>query len=408
LSGKGIFEYSDTLQVFKSYGFSYQVHPNIDGKWVPSLFYKYHFDQENGKNVKTSRHINWSGTEMELSTLPFTSIELYSYNEKNLIDTIELRSVYPHGLETSYALHIHEYNSVEQLTKVNTYSRHIGADTMYLDDEIIYKHNSKGDLEYMVGYVNSSIHGRISNDSTHFSYNAQGQLEVKEEFLKRGNGSWFLRFIYTYINYPNGQPDTVLIDKYNLIDLELDSHFEEKYEQQATGDSGRMDANLWRDGEALGAAYGYYPENDPEIANDRVRYPEAYAENRKWNNMLLSEQAYNNYAFVQKPADHFPHRPFARYYFYSEIDRTGAKDVLPQSAISIYPNPASATIRFDREGSHSAESFDLRIYNGAGEQVRTGTHQWGKDYTVADLPAGVYFYQLEDQTRMWAGRFVKL
>jgi len=236
---------------------------------------------------------------------------------------------------------------------------------------------------------------------THFSYNMLGQRVRNEEFLKLGDDSWFLLYDYKYSNYPNGQPDTVLIDKYNILDFSLDSHFEEYHTQQASGDPGNMDALLWRDGQALGPAYGYYQENDPDIANDRVHYPEAYAENRKWNNMILSEQAYNNYAFVQKPVNHLPYRPFARYYFYSEIDRTGAKDVLPQYSISIYPNPASETIRFSQDGSLSAEAFVFRLYNAEGQIVRSGKHHWAKDYSVADLPAGVYFFRLEQQLELW-------
>jgi hypothetical protein len=77
----------------------------------------------------------------------------------------------------------------------------------------------------------------------------------------------------------------------------------------------------------------------------------------------------------------------------------------PSKSYSVYPNPVSdiLTIEIDYEAITGAQrfiqapTFDIRLYNQLGNQVRQTTTKSGSvQFNVSNLPDGIYFLHIND------------
>ncbi len=93
------------------------------------------------------------------------------------------------------------------------------------------------------------------------------------------------------------------------------------------------------------------------------------------------------------------------YYFFDEICVSRSPDCLTvginhlaQSAISLFPNPASDWLQI----TGVEQDARVRVFTATGQLALT--HQWaanGQHIDVSSLPAGIYYAEIETKTKHW-------
>jgi len=75
--------------------------------------------------------------------------------------------------------------------------------------------------------------------------------------------------------------------------------------------------------------------------------------------------------------------------------------------VSIYPNPASLTIRIDLPVKRKKQSFDYRIYNDTGQLIRKERISENGSIDISALQEGIYYVHLSNDETTFTGKFVK-
>jgi hypothetical protein len=67
-----------------------------------------------------------------------------------------------------------------------------------------------------------------------------------------------------------------------------------------------------------------------------------------------------------------------------------------KSVLSIFPNPATEFISVN---DHTDQVGEIAIYNMVGRRIKLFEFVKGENYSVADLPKGMYLVQLIDKAK---------
>jgi len=401
--GRSLFEYSDTVLIEKQSVLLYDLASHIDGRWQGSNYYKYKLDPTTGQLKERTRQ-QLPSDEFVQDSFPVTIRHIYSYNSENLLDTIWEGNDYAISVDTISAIYSYKYDSLNRLDKIRKFGRFSAMETtMLLKEENSYNYNDNGQVDYYVEntYIPS---GPTSKDSTHYHYDDQGYL-IKEEYF-----TYYMNwptYLYEYDNYLSGQPESVYVHSWFARDTALYYYSEESWKLQNTGDPGNMTATVWRGGQFLGTVYGSTLENDRNIPNEQVIYPFPYAYNSKYNNMILYESSFNDHFFTFI-VDHTV-RPYGIRYFYTNLDDSSTSDLAAGDLqVKAFPNPAMEVLSFVSTDLVHQQDFHLKIYNTAGQLASSAQHNWNENYSITELEAGIYFYQIEQDGMIGSGRFVKL
>lgn len=110
----------------------------------------------------------------------------------------------------------------------------------------------------------------------------------------------------------------------------------------------------------------------------------------------------NNSMYLALSADH----AFA---FTPSGGTTGISEDVETPSVSVYPNPATSTLRFEMNGAFAWEDVVVRIHDQLGREVFSARpDQRGRALDVSSLRPGPYIYSMEVPGMMPAkGLFVK-
>ncbi len=147
--------HSDTLEIIKGHSNDTEL----------GSFFKYRKDKTTGNLVQSSLHTQWSGSELEIDTITTGKFLNYYYNEKNLVDSIETRSI-GNGLNLNTHLTTLEYDNFDRLVLSSFYGRDIEHDTLFLGWALKYNYQNNF-LESILEFDNHNTEGWIVSDSTH-------------------------------------------------------------------------------------------------------------------------------------------------------------------------------------------------------------------------------------------------
>lgn len=403
--GRSLYEYSDTLLIERASVLLYDIASHVDGRWQGSNFDRYKLNPVTGQLNELTRQ--WlPRDESTLDSLPLTYRLKYSYNSHGLLDTLDESRELFIPIDAVSSRFTYQYDGLNRLTDSYVFT-YAFPDTLILDRFFQYGYDTDDRLQFHNYYSVSSIDGsNIKIDSTHYHYDEQGYL-VREEYFTGIRD--FPSTEYDYTNSASGQPDTVVVKSWNSTGEYLRYNSEESYQLQESGDLGNMTAVAWRNGQYVGTAYGSRRDNDPDISNEQVIYPVPYAYNSKYNNMILSESSFNDYFFVGQYFIDHTERPYGISYFYTNLDESSTVDH-PDNNLKIkaVPNPATEELSFIVSDFAQQQDCHLKIYDLAGHLVSSAQHNWRESYSIADLEAGIYFFQIEQAGKVGVGRFVKL
>lgn len=83
---------------------------------------------------------------------------------------------------------------------------------------------------------------------------------------------------------------------------------------------------------------------------------------------------------------------------------TRAEDLIIDNSIRIYPNPASDMLKVQLPKEYVSKS--IQIYNSLGYLVKRETLNQSNSIEIKDLPNGIYFLKLDNQSQYY-GKFIK-
>lgn len=115
------------------------------------------------------------------------------------------------------------------------------------------------------------------------------------------------------------------------------------------------------------------------------------------------------------PYGHGPQGDVVRIYNYVRLVRdagsgTGFIEINKTNAIEVFPNPAveNINIRIDDDGP---TVVNIRIYDLMGHEVKVWNIEnpmySSVQYSVSDLPAGIYFIVVDSNQKIHTGKFIK-
>ena len=394
---KNIFSYSDTLEINKFYSL-------ING-CAPSIFHKQTLDPATGNPTSFSFHENWDGSELAFDTLKPLILRLFQYNDKQLLEKMESRSLLGYGLDFSELEHYYSYDSLDNLISRKDFRRDFETDSLSLTRERRYEYNKVGLLEFVGSYPPpESINHNIPDDSFRYNYDSLGRvIEIRDE-IHYSIDSIFL-FHHSLFSYNDlqGTKHEHLIP-FNFISP-LSHDFSRHYTFHANGDPLTIDTwfrePFYNELDSL-RAWGYIRAFN-DLPNQNIQYPEYLAEHRLWKNGIKFERAYNNYLvpFNGKPADPDGYQID---FFYTDLSLSSTDYNREELDVSIFPNPAQNSIRIQTDDI--VGSLALQLYDINGRQVLQQVVASGNDMDIATLTKGIYVYKLSNDTGSATGKLV--
>ena len=394
---KNIFSYSDTLEINKFYSL-------ING-CAPSIFHKHTLDRTTGKPTSFSIHDNWDGSELAFDILKPKTLTLFQYNEKQLLEKVEFRTLLVHGLDFSQIEHYYSYDSLDNLISRKDFRRDFETDSLSLTRERRYDYNKQGLLEFVGSYPPpESINHNLPGDSFRYRYDSLGRVvEIRDEF-HFSTDSIFLHHhsIFKYNDLEQTKQEIITPANFSAP---LSYDFSRHYTFHTNGDPLVIDTwarePFYNVLDSL-KAWGYIRAYN-NISNQNIQYPEYLAEHRLWKNGIKFERAYNNYVvpFCGQPADPDGYQID---FFYTDLSLSSTDDNREELDVSIFPNPAQNSISIQTDDI--VGSLSLQLYDINGRQILQQAVSSGNDVDIATLTKGIYVYKLSNDTGSATGKLV--
>jgi len=378
---KDVFSYSDSMETVKVYG--------LDFDWFPSNILKYQLNSS-GQVSQYSFHPNWNGSDLAIDTLPADIIETYSYNNENLLSSIERRATNPFGLEKARLIFTYEYDSLQQLVSEKLFLRNLISDTLAISLEYLYSYLGNSNLESIVEYRFTNSLGFVARDSIHFIYNDQRHLVEKQEFFLNADSSWFQNFNHLYTYNESGKTNEIKIQGFDgnnntavpFCVIEDFWHSENEL-TQIFGDK-------YENGTFQGEAYGYEWRYNTEVDNDLVQYPIMLQDLEDLNKMIISEDAYN-FGLVPLEINFYDYRYD---YFYRILKPSSLNEINSDTQL-VYPCPAQDYIIL--ELPMDSKGLTITLFNLNGVSVHHERVSETTRIDISTLPAGLYVYKIASQ-----------
>ena len=233
LTGKDVFQYSDSLEIVKVY--------NDPRNWTPLTFRKYFFDPKTKKLDRLSLHAPWDGSDIQLDTLSPYRVMNYFYNGNGLLSSTKSRNIENGSIESYDTEFYLFYDNSELLSKTMLFRKN-NADSLVLSGEVFYYHDSLNRLESITQYLRG-----IALDSIVYYYNQNDHIDLKEEY--RGASSELLHMRHFYKYLPDGSLDVITKQEYLRDENSpLDEFIEELYHYQTGGDPRSIDNYIVQEG----------------------------------------------------------------------------------------------------------------------------------------------------------------
>lgn len=96
---------------------------------------------------------------------------------------------------------------------------------------------------------------------------------------------------------------------------------------------------------------------------------------------------------------------FSPFAVFDENTTLSVDDVVANTNISLYPNPATDVINISVDGSNS--NMNAEIYNVSGQMVYQGAVQNNSSINISNLPDGMYYIKLNGETANGTQKFIK-
>ena len=93
-------------------------------------------------------------------------------------------------------------------------------------------------------------------------------------------------------------------------------------------------------------------------------------------------------------------------YKYAGAPLVGVRTPATLTSLSVSPNPASSTIRFDFEGSDAVPNVMVTVTDASGHVLLSGTTT-ERQLDISSLPAGAFFLKIESDGKTGVAAFVK-
>jgi|GEM_PF-3466565 len=324
--------------------------------------------------------------------------------------------------------------------KVKLYSYYLPTEDggEFLLSTYDHLYNSDGKLSELL-YYSYEDGGLKLQDHTYYHYEKDLLKEVIDK-TKNEDELWVTQDSTVYQYYPNLNLKS--ITNYYGKDIGRNDNFNITYLYEYNNENQLVGDHVYRnseydDGELRITRFITYNNYDPlgnlilstnytsfTLTDSIISSEEYYTYNLDFTSAETQFPKPNAFYFNQDILDRSPVYPIKTYerygyeqgenpgledreeYFYSDIKTSTQEDLVTQLSISIFPNPAGdfVQVHFD----NNSLPCDISITDVNGKRVvDVQDYRSGHDIDVAELEAGVYFYQVKHKDGQASGQFVK-
>lgn len=337
-----------------------------------------------------------------------TSYFLYDwdYNENKWIEDYQLAFTYDAGRniieDLSYTWDLinnqwiadykeeYAYTENNRLTTITSYNREQTTNSWvpYYKDEYAYTTNLQSINSYL---WDIQLGDWVISYKTEFQYDAEEKLILETSFdWEPIAGIWKNSDKLEYFYSADAKLESLIlsfwyIDSWDLTEKEQFSYNAEGdlilhtvFEPGITPDNWIQE---YKEENEFNQQFSYNELLIPEIFNNNALY---------FNHMLTQLSGYEYYEGTWEYLGKLT-------FFYSETDIAGIQDKQSVESV-VFPNPASDQLCFS--WNETTPSFNLEIYNTAGELVLNQRIENKSSVSITNLPEGLYLYKLSDNENL--------
>lgn len=124
--------------------------------------------------------------------------------------------------------------------------------------------------------------------------------------------------------------------------------------------------------------------------------------NGSWDTQAASAATMSGSMYSMTRAGITSFSPFA---VFDENTTLSVNEVVANTHISLYPNPANDVINISVQGNNN--DMNARIYNVSGQMVYQTAVQSNSSINISNLPSGMYYIKLDGETANGMQKFIK-
>jgi hypothetical protein len=275
--------------------------------------------------------------------------------------------------------------------------------------------DANGNETSYIGYFwAESSNDWIPSVKEDYIYDTNGKVTLinNYDWYETSNSQWIAYMKREYSYDINGDINSVIYFNRDTANTQWNAYMKEEYAYN-TGDSKTLALVNYFNWDIANTQWLVYAKDEYTYdANGNITLIIEYeydADLSQWFNISKFETTYDAYGDINTVNYSWNRttNEWDAYYettvYYPQHDITGVR-VIPQSKISVYPNPASGYVIFD--GINVSSSAKVEVFDMEGKKVLEQKIPENRQINVGSLHKGQYLYRLQDNGKINAGKIV--